>query len=707
VQLLFLDIETRGSVPVTVHGLYRHAEDPDLRLLCVSYALGDAPVKTWRCAFYQGDPARGEPIPFDLLAALIDTGVMLVAWNAGYERVVLNAVLLHHYDARFVHLPVERFICAAAWAAAHNLPRSLEDCSKALLPENRRKTDAGKVAKFMWSTEAPLLPEHEEAFEVGQVAYCERDVDAMRWIWECLTEPTAEFLADYHASERINDTGMLFDEELIDAAIRLAPRVDLEVRQELDEITGGQVKPRGPSFLKWLQRELPEEIVSMLTVQKKRRQGLRWFTEERLSTDKGVRARILEELEDWENVQDIRDAMACYDEANKAAVKKYDAAKDRITADGLIKGAYILNGASTGRFSSTGIQMHNLLRATAKDPELLIHQLKVTPYAVLPTVLSRAPYVTEREPKGITVNRGLSLSIRPGIMADEGNCLTWCDLSAIEARVLPWLANDPEAEEILDLFRAGEDVYIHEAAGIYRVSVARLEEGVKAKDKVAEDMRQAGKVAILALGFGGANGALGAMARNYGLTLDDATQTFIVQAWRRKNAWAPRFWKKLMAAAEAAIETPGTPFDAGRVSYIFDKRTLGGCLYCFLPSGRFIAYPEAHFAEIERYKRKYRAVVYRHPVYGWSVLATTIAAENITQAEAASVLRGAIRGCLAEDLQVVGHTHDEILVEEREEDIDQAAKDLQRIMTTVPDWAHGLPLAASAEIGFRYKVRAE
>lgn len=705
-QLLFLDIETRGSVPVTVHGLYRHAEDPDLRLLCVSYALGDAPVKTWRCAFYEGDPAKSEPMPTDLFQALTDPDVMLVAWNAGYERVVLNAVM-HLYPRHPFYLPVERFICAAAWAAAHNLPRSLEDCSAVLLDEGKRKYAAGKVAKFMWSTEVPLLPEHEEAFEVGQVEYCARDVDAMRDIWACLLDPTDEFLADYHASERINDTGMLFDEDLIDAAIRLAPRVDLEVKQELERVTGGQVKPRGPSFLRWLQAELPAEVVSMLTVMKKRRTGLRWWSEPRLSADKGVRARILEELDEWEGVQDIRDAMELYDEANKAAVHKYQAAKKRITSDGLIKGAYILNGASTGRFSSTGIQMHNLLRATAKDPELLIHTLKTTPFAVLPTVLSRAPYRTDREPQGITVNRALSLSIRPGIMADEGNCLAWCDLSAIEARVLPWLAEDPAAEELLDLFRAGEDVYIHEAAGIFSTSATELKARIKAKDKVAEDMRQAGKVAILALGFGGANGALGSMARNYGLVLDDATQTFIVQAWRRKNAWAPRFWKKLMAAIEAAIENPGVSFDAGRVSYIFDKRTLGGCLYCFLPSGRFIAYPEARFAEVERYNRKYRAVIYRHPVYGVSVLATTIAAENITQAEAASVLRGAIRGALQADLQVVGHTHDEILVEEREEDIDQAARDLQRIMTTVPDWAPGLPLAASAEVGFRYKVIAE
>lgn len=675
-HLLFLDIETRGSVPVTEHGVYRHVQDPTLRLLCVSYALADQPVRTWRCAFAGDHPDHFEPLPDDLRCYLKSPDVMIVAWNAGYERIVLNAVRGLY---GLPELAIERFVCAAAWAAAHALPRSLDDCSRYLLSAERRKSGAGKLAARLWDARLPMTADDREVYEVGQVEYCERDVEAMRDIWELLLEPPSTFLAEYHAAERINDRGMLYDGDLIDAAIRLAPRVDEEIRADLDRLTGGAVKPRGPSMLQWLQRELPPELVGMLTVQKKRRKDLRWWTEERLSTDRGVRAKLLEELKSWEGCDDVVQVLDLYDEANKAAVTKFKAAKARMSDDGAIRGAYVFNGATTGRFSSTGIQMHNLLRATAKDPEKLIHQLKTAPYDALPGLT------------GMSVNRALSMSVRPGIEADDGCAIVWGDWSAIEARALPWLSGDPAADELLAMFARGEDVYIAEASSIYGIE----------PQAVTKDQRQAGKVAILSLGFAGAVGALTAMARNYGISFSEAEARYIVEAWRRKNTWATSFWKAIRMAIDAAIENPEQAFQAGRVTYTYQPHILRGSLLAILPCGRPLVYPNARFEDVDKYGRVSRSVVYDHPVYGANELAITVASENITQAAAASLLRDTL--VRMQDV-AIAHTHDEVVIEVPEGEAEAAADRLRTEMTTTPWWAGGLPLAAEVEVGFRYKV---
>jgi DNA polymerase len=327
--------------------------------------------------------------------------------------------------------------------------------------------------------------------------------------------------------------------------------------------------------------------------------------------------------------------------------------------------------------------MHNLIRKTAPDPELTLWHLKTLPHAALPAAT------------GMSVNRALSLSVRPGIEAPDGYMLAWCDLSAIEARVLPWLSADPEAEPLLDLFRRGRDVYVAEAAKIF---------GIPQED-VTPEQRQTGKVAILSLGFGGAVGALTAMARNYGLSLDPVTARWIVDAWRAANRWAVRYWDTLRDAAEAALDMPGTLVRAGRVQYLYASQLLRGSLLAVLPCGRWIVYRGVRRAEIDKYGRKAIAIVYEHPQYGASELATTIASENVTQAAAASILREAVVW-LAEHYHVIAHTHDEIVIEVREEAIDGAAAALAEAMTFSPDWADGLPLAAAAEIGFRYKVPA-
>lgn len=679
-NIAWIDIETRSRRDVTVCGAYELAEDPDLRLLCVSYAIGDGPVSTWHCAFADGDPDLAEPIPDDLADAFADPDTILFAWNAAFERLILNAVRRRYNIPK---LDVTRFFCVMTWAQAFNLPRGLEACTREWLPAELAKMD-GKPTSWMWNIRHPMLAEHENDYRTGQVPYCEADVGSMREMYKLLPDPDQRFIDEYHASERINDRGCMMDLRLIDAAITLAPVIDKEIREELNEITAGTVKPRGPSLRNWLTKVLPPELNELLYSTKKFRKGFGWGQRTRPSTDKNVRARLLEAMDEYEGMQDVRDALALYDEANRAAVTKYKAARDRTDPDeGCLRGQYLMNGASqTGRYSATGMQVHNLIRAVPKEALVYID-----------AILSCDPEHI-REVTGKTVNQALSQVLRAAFVAATGCMLVWGDWSAIEARMLPWLTADEAAERVLEAYRNNEDLYIKEAAGIYG----------KAEADVTKDERQAGKVVILACGYNGGVGAYQAMARNYGLSLSDAEAANIVKKWRKNNPWARRFWRRLEKEAQRAIKNPGMICEAGRIKFVFVSGLLRGTLLAFLPSGRPLAYPEASIQTVEKFGKDTDTIVFRHPTYGLSDTYGGKIAENVTQGESASLLRRTLMRCDQVGIEVVLHVHDEIVCEASEGEVLDTAARLTDLMHEVPEWADGLPLAAEVEHGYRYKV---
>lgn len=676
-SLLFIDIETRSRRNVTVCGAHELAADPELRLLCVSYAIADGPVKTWHCAFAGGDPDLADPAPDDLAIALGDPDTLILTWNAAFERLILNAVRRRY---QLPHLPIARFLCIMTWARCFNLPGGLDAATKAWLPKKDQKLD-GSPTKWMWSLSKPMLPEHERDYREGQVPYCERDVHSMRELYKLLPEPTSTFMAEYHASEMINDRGCLMDRDMIEAAITLAPVVDGEIRSELDEITNGQVKPRGPSLYQWLLKMLPPELTELLQKNKKYRSGYGWKSRIRPSTDKTVRAALLEALDEYEGMDDVRDALALYDEANRAAVTKYAAAQNRTDPeDAVLRGQYLFSGASqTGRFSATGLQVHNLIRMVPKEALVFID-----------AILTCDPDHI-REVTGMTVNQALSRVIRVAFMAGPGRKLVWGDWSAIEARMLPWLSGDEAAERVLDAYRNNEDLYVKEAAGIYG----------KPDADITKDERQAGKVVILACGFNGGVNAYQAMAKNYGLKVSDAEAGRIVKAWRRNNPWARRFWKALEKAAILAIKNPGRIYTAGRIKFVFAADLLCGSLMAFLPSGRPLVYPNARVVITEKFEKETETVVFRHPTFGMTDTYGGKIAENVTQGESASLLRALL--VRMADVGVL-HTHDECVIEVDADEAETAAKRLHDEMLVVPDWAEGLPLAAEVEWGQRYKV---
>ena len=311
------------------------------------------------------------------------------------------------------------------------------------------------------------------------------------------------------------------------------------------------------------------------------------------------------------------------------------------------------------------------------------------------------------------VPKTLSRVIRPTFIAPEGETMIWSDWSAIEARVLPYLAGE-SGERILDIFRTNDkdpslpDVYKMEAGGIYKIDPY----------DVIKDQRQVGKVAILALGFGGAEGALSAMATGYGIHLEDEFKCEIVGTWRANNQWAVAFWKALTTAFYAAWENPYTTYEAGRLTYLYDKAYLGGTMYCIMPDGRILSY-----SFLRREKRtevneetgieKTKWVTTYQKGYERGTIWHGILAENPTQGFAASILRNSLDEMdrLYENsftnldippTPVVGHTHDEIITQVPVGYVDDATLLLKGVMETSPDWAEGLPLVAEVTENWFY-----
>jgi DNA polymerase len=319
----------------------------------------------------------------------------------------------------------------------------------------------------------------------------------------------------------------------------------------------------------------------------------------------------------------------------------------------------------------------------------------------------------------------LSQLIRPAIAAPKGRTLVWGDWSAIEARVLPWLADSSGSREVLQVFRDSDadptapDIYIREAAGIDGHDMRELWAAYQAGDVAANESRQGGKVAVLSLGFGGARGALQAMAANYGLYLSDAEADRIVRRWRDNNPWARRFWDELWDAFQNAMESPGTVYAAGRVAFTYDPGYMR-TVFMTLPDGRPLAYPGVRWGEREVENERgeievKKGLVYRRGDEVRGLWYGTLA-ENATQASAGSRLREALEVLAPAPqlddvgrevsswypLTVVGHTHDEIVGECDEEDLVAAGDILGAEMMRVPGWMEGCPMAAELSSHWYY-----
>lgn len=307
------------------------------------------------------------------------------------------------------------------------------------------------------------------------------------------------------------------------------------------------------------------------------------------------------------------------------------------------------------------------------------------------------------------VSRNLSWLIRPALIAGPGKTLVWGDWSAIEARVLPWLAASPGGEKVLDVFRTNDadpslpDIYEIEAGNIYKCDPGDIDKGP----------RQIGKVAVLSLGFGGSVGALGAMATGYGIYLEDDLKHEIVETWRQSNPWARTFWDQLWEAALNALESPGAVFPAGRVAFVYDPSYIRGTLFCALPCGRVLSYPKIRWEKREIEDKKTGKLEERTQLvytkgYGRAAAWFGKFAENVTQATAGSILRRTLVW-LDQFADVVAHTHDEIVREVDDDPVQIAAAQsvLRANMEANDKWDAGLPLKAEVAERWYYTKTIE
>jgi DNA polymerase len=458
-------------------------------------------------------------------------------------------------------------------------------------------------------------------------------------------------LLDYHVNERCNDRGVLVDVELARSAVRYASAELTEIQDTVAKVTQGAVMSvRSPRMRQWVQDRVSPEQLKLMTV------------EDKISIDKTVRANLLA-CDDLD--PDVREVVQSADDLWASSVAKFA----RMAAladeeDHRVRGAFVFNGgAATGRLSSYGLQVHNFTRKCASSPQ-----------EVRDSMVADAPIVPAYGKRVTDVLKGM---LRPALIPAPGKQFVVADWSGIEARCNPWLSGG--GEDVLDVFRSGQDIYVLTAAAIFKTS------------DVTPDMRQIGKVAVLACGYGGGVGAFAAMGRAYGVHLPEAAAKRTVDAWRRANQWAVRYWQALESAYMRAMRNPNQEFAAGRVFYLFD----GVHLWYALPSGRVLCYPYARF---EPDGVSYAKCAWK-PAQGateWprARLWSGLAAENICQAVANDLLRHSLRQ--VED--VVLTVHDEIVTESASPDVDA----LRQVMCTPPAWASDLPLKVDIKVMARY-----
>ena len=552
------------------------------------------------------------------------------AHNAAFERLIFWYVLQINFD-------LEQFYCTATQARANCAPGSLEDVGRFA------GADMKKDRRGDYLVRQCCIPPYNEAFTAELIEYCEQDVRAMRAVSLAMRQLSDDELLDYHVNERINDRGVKVDVALCKAAIRYADAELEEIQAIVTDITGG-LAVRSPRMREWVLARVTDE-------QKK----LMWVGE-RYSIDKAVRANLLA-CDDLD--PDVREVVQCADDLWASSIAKFKRLQELADVeDDRVRGAFVFAGGSaTGRASSYGAQVHNFTRKTAKDPALVRDDI-VAGRAIVPI-------------HGKRVTDVLKGMLRPALI---GN-FTVADWSAIEARVNPWMSG--MGEEKLKQF--SQDIYKINAAATFGCTV----------DQVTDDQRQIGKVQELSCGYAGGVGAFAAMGRAYGIHMPEADAKRMVDAWRRNNQWAVRYWSELERAYTSAMHTPNAEFSAGRVTYLFDRQHL----WYILPSGRVLCYP---FAKLEEDGISYCKAAWKPAADAkeWprARLWKGLACENITQAVANDVLRHALRQLD----NVVLHVHDEIVLEDGDPDL------LKRVMCASPSWAPDLPLKAEVKTMERY-----
>ena len=632
---LSIDIETYSDQPLVKTGVYRYVESPVFEILLFAYSADGAPVQVV-------DLACGEQIPEEVISALTDNTVTKWAFNAAFERICLSRYL--GYDTG-TYLEPEAWRCSMVWAATMGLPLSLEGVGAVLGLEKQKLTEGKELIKYFCQPCAPTksngqrtrnLPAHAPDKWLAFKKYNIRDVETEMSIQTRLAKyPVPDSVwAEYHQDQHINDRGVALDMELVRQAIQIDGRSRSELTCAMKELT---------------ELDNPNSVQQMK----------QWLADNGMETDtlgkKAVQELLKTAPPELQRVLMLRQQLA------KSSVKKYQAMETAVCADGRARGMFQFYGANrTGRWAGRIIQMQNLPQNHLSDLAEARGLVRCGDFAALEMLYEDVPDT-------------LSQLIRTAFVPRADAKLIVADFSAIEARVIAWLAGEEWRQKV---FAEGKDIYCASASQMFGVPVE--------KHGINGHLRQKGKIAELALGYGGSVGALKAMgALEMGLSEEELPP--LVEAWRQSNPMITKLWWDVDRAAMEAVrykhtnETHGITFSCRK-----------GMLFITLPSGRRLAYVKPRIGENQ----------FGGPCITYEGIGSTKKwerlnsygpkfVENIVQATSRDILcyaMNTLRCC-----SIVMHIHDEVVIEADPKMSLQAVCDL---MGRTPPWAKGLQLRA-------------
>ncbi|MFR5631977.1 MAG: DNA polymerase [Monoglobales bacterium] len=631
---LSIDLETYSDVDLIKCGGYAYADSPAFEVLLFAYSFDGEETKVI-------DLARGELLPAEVESAIFDENIIKTAFNANFERICLSK----HFGRQ---LSPKSWHCSAVQTAMLALPRSLEEVGAVLGLEKQKMKEGRDLIRYFCMPCKPTksnggrtrnLPCHApEKWELFKT-YCKRDVDvekAIRYKLRNFPMPESE-MEVYRLDQEINDRGILVDKKLVEQAVAGDSLHKEIVTKRAYELTG---------------LENPNSVAQI--------KG--WLSEKGLEIDslskQAVSELIQESDGEVEELLKLRLLMA------KTSVKKYEAIERSVCSDGRVHGLLQFYGANrTGRWAGRLVQVQNLPQNHIVDLELARNLVKQGRFEDVELLYDSTPKV-------------LSELIRTAFIPKPGYRFLVADFSAIEARVLAWLSGE---QWRLDVFSSHGKIYEASASAMFHVPVEEIGKG--------SPLRQKGKIAELALGYGGSVGALTSMgALNMGLEEEELAP--LVSSWRSANPHITQFWWDVDAAAIKAV-TEKKQTRVGKISFEYKS----GILFVTLPSGRKLSYVKPRMAlnKFDRNGLTYEGIAEngkwgRIETYGPKLV------ENIVQGTARDLLAEAMLRVKKCGFDIVMHIHDEVVLEVAEGV--SSVEEVCAIMAVQPEWAKGLPLRA-------------
>ena len=650
-KTLSIDIETYSDIPLQKSGVYRYCESPNFEILLFGYSADSGPVQVV-------DLACGEKIPADVLDALTDEAVTKWAFNASFERVCLSRYLRDlgisldsFHDKHPLSQEVARFLnpeswrCSMVWAATMGLPLSLEGVGAVLGLEKQKLTEGKELIKFFCQPCAPTktngqrtrnrpfhAPDKWDTFK----RYNLRDVETEMGIQQRLVKfPVPDQVwEEYHIDQEINDRGVRLDMELVRSAIDM----DTRSRQELTTAVKRMTALENPNSVQQMKQWLSDN-------------GM-----EAESLDKKAVAELLKDAP-----AELREVLSLRQQLAKSSVRKYQAMENTVCSDSRARGMFQFFGAArTGRFSGRNIQLQNLPQNHLPDLAEARALVRAGDFDAVKLLYEDVPDT-------------LSQLIRTAFIPKDGAQFLVADFSAIEARVIAWYAGETWRQKV---FEKGGDIYCASASQMFKVPVE--------KHGINGHLRQKGKIAELALGYGGSVGALKAMgAIEMGLTEDELPP--LVDAWRQSNPRIVEFWWAVDRAVMEAVR-----YKHSTSSYGLTFSCRSGMLFITLPSGRNLAYVKP---KVGTNKFGGECITYEgvSAMKKWERLDShgPKFVENIVQATARDILCYAMRTLRC--CSIVMHIHDELVIEaDPRMSLDAVCEQMGR----TPPWAKGLLLRA-------------